>query len=47
MNREQLNHLVRAAAAITERDDLMVIGSQAILGSYPEAARVRVRTNGA
>ncbi|WP_208026806.1 DUF6036 family nucleotidyltransferase [Rhabdothermincola sediminis] len=44
MRREQLEHLVRAAGAITGDDELIVIGSQAILGSVrsglpPEATR--------
>lgn len=36
MTREELEHVIRAAAEIV-RDDLIVIGSQAILGSYPDA----------
>ncbi len=36
MRREQLEHLIRAAGSIAGEDDLLVIGSQAILGSYPE-----------
>lgn len=36
MRREQLEHLLRAAATIAGVSDLVVIGSQAILGSYPE-----------
>jgi hypothetical protein len=37
MTREQLEHLIRAAATIAEDDDIIVIGSQAVLGEYPEA----------
>ena len=37
MNRQQLEHIIRAAAAITEQDDLVIIGSQAILGQHPDA----------
>jgi hypothetical protein len=37
MTRQQLEHLIRAAAVIADDDELIVIGSQAILGSYPEA----------
>lgn len=33
MNRQQLEHLLRAAGAITGADRLVLIGSQAILGS--------------
>ena len=36
MKRSQLEHLLRSAAAIVEVTDLVVIGSQAILGTYPE-----------
>lgn len=38
MNREQLAHVLRAAARIAEDEDIVVIGSQAILGSYSEDA---------
>lgn len=34
MRRDQLEHLVRAAGAILDENELIVIGSQAILGSY-------------
>ena len=34
MTRQQLKHL-RRAAAVTEDDALLVIGSQSILGAYP------------
>ena len=37
MNRLQLEHVIRAAATISEDDEIVVIGSQAILGHYPEA----------
>lgn len=33
MNREQLAHIVRAAATITGDGDIVIIGSQAILGA--------------
>ena len=36
MNRAQLAHILRAAATIVDADDLLVIGSQAILASYDE-----------
>lgn len=36
MNREQLAHVLRAAASIVGVADLVVIGSQAILGSVPD-----------
>lgn len=37
MRREQLEHVVRAAASICGEPEIVVIGSQAILGSHPEA----------
>lgn len=37
MNRRQLEHLLVVASRIAERHDIVVIGSQAILGSYEEA----------
>jgi hypothetical protein len=37
MNRTQLEHIIRASAAITGADELVIIGSQSILGQYPDA----------
>lgn len=37
MTREQLEHLVRAAAHIADDDDLVIVGSQAVLGQFPDA----------
>ncbi|MBK7878084.1 MAG: hypothetical protein IPJ77_20690 [Planctomycetes bacterium] len=37
MNRHQLEHVVGAAARIADDDEIVVIGSQAILGQFPEA----------
>lgn len=37
MTRAQLEHLIRAAAAITEASPIVVVGSQSILGRYPQA----------
>ena len=36
MKRADLEHVIRAAAAIVE-DDIVVVGSQAILGQFPDA----------
>jgi hypothetical protein len=36
VNRSQLEHVLRAAATIVDDPDLLVIGSQAILGAYAE-----------
>lgn len=35
MTRAQLEHLIRAACAIADDPEIVVIGSQAILGQYP------------
>ncbi len=37
MKRTQLEHIIRAAATIAEDDEIIVIGSQAVLGQFPEA----------
>ena len=37
MTREELEHAIRAAADITRQKTLIVIGSQAVLGQYPDA----------
>jgi hypothetical protein len=36
VRREELEHLLRSAATIAERRDVLVLGSQAILGTYDE-----------
>lgn len=37
MTRAQLEHLIRAAATLAQDDEVVVVGSQAILGQFPEA----------
>ena len=37
MKRSELEHLIRAAAAITDQYEIMVVGSQSILGAVPNA----------
>ena len=37
MTREQLEHVIRASAAIAGVRDIVVIGSQAVLGEFPSA----------
>lgn len=37
MTRDQLEHLLRAAGDITDDDEIVVFGSQAILGQFPDA----------
>ena len=36
MNREELAHVLRAASRIVDDADIIVIGSQSILGSFPD-----------
>ena len=36
MTREQLAHILRAAASVAHDDEVIVVGSQAILGSFDE-----------
>jgi len=36
VTRTQLEHVLRAAAVISQDDALVVIGSQAILGQFPD-----------
>jgi hypothetical protein len=37
MTRAQLEHVIRAAAAVSDDDEIVVIGSQAVLGQFPDA----------
>lgn len=37
MTRKQLEHIIRASGAIAEVNRLVIVGSQALLGSHPEA----------
>ena len=43
MNREQLEHAIRAACDVANEDIVIVFGSQAILGSHPDASGRRPR----
>lgn len=44
MQRHELEHLIRAAGAITGADEIIVIGSQAILGAVPHAPSSLLRS---
>ena len=44
MRREELEHLIRAAAAITNQRELVIIGSQSILGAFPHAPEILLRS---
>jgi hypothetical protein len=37
MKRSQLEHVIRAAGTVADDTDIVVVGSQAILGQFPEA----------
>ncbi len=37
MTRQQLEHIIRAAAGTADVRDIVVIGSQSVLGTYPDA----------
>ncbi|MBI2899597.1 MAG: hypothetical protein HYY17_05390 [Planctomycetes bacterium] len=37
MTRAQLEHIIRAAADIADDDEIMIVGSQAVLGQFPAA----------
>lgn len=37
MTREELEHIIAAAARIADDDDIVVIGSQSVLGQFPDA----------
>lgn len=37
VNRTQLEHIIRAAAGVSDANEIVIIGSQAILGTHPDA----------
>ena len=45
MTRAQLEHIIRAAARITGEKRLILIGSQAILGQFPDAPDTFLQSN--
>jgi len=44
MQRAQLEHLIRAAAVLADDPDIVVVGSQAILGTAPDAPAELLRS---
>jgi hypothetical protein len=44
VRREQFEHVIAAAANVVGEDEFVVIGSQAILGSYPHAPQTLLRS---
>jgi len=47
MLRENLEHIIRAVSAITDQDEIVVVGSQSILGSVPNAPKPLLESNDA
>jgi hypothetical protein len=45
MNRAELEHVIRAAAAISGDDEIVVVGSQSILGQFPSAPAELCKSN--
>lgn len=45
MKRHELEHLIRAAGAITGAEEIIVIGSQAILAARPDSPEVLLRSS--
>jgi len=43
MNRDQLEHVIRAAATIADDDEIVVVGSQAVLGGIDVSRDLRLR----
>lgn len=37
MQRSELEHIIRASGEIADDDEIIIIGSQAILGEFPDA----------
>ncbi len=44
MKRIDLEHIIRAAGSITQDDEIIIIGSQAVLGQYPHATEALLRS---
>ena len=37
MTRSNLEHIIRAAGTIADDNDIMIVGSQSVLGQFPSA----------
>ena len=44
MNRAGLEHILRAGAAVSNEREIVVIGSQAVLGQFPDAPEALLTT---
>ncbi len=47
MTRHQLEHIIRASAMIADDGELVIVGSQAVLGQFPDAPPFLLRSMGA
>ena len=45
MTREQLEHIIRAAADIADDDEIVIVGSQAVLGQFQDAPASMLLSN--
>jgi hypothetical protein len=45
VKRADLEHLIRAAATIADDDELIVVGSQAVLAQFPNAPEEMLRSD--
>lgn len=45
MRRADLEHIIRACAAIAADDEIIIVGSQSVLGQYPEAPAALLVSN--
>jgi hypothetical protein len=45
VKRADLEHLIRAAATIADDDELIIVGSQAVLGQFPDAPDEMLRSD--
>lgn len=45
MTRAELEHIVRAAAHIADDEELIIVGSQAVLGQFPDAPPALLTSN--
>jgi len=45
VKRADLEHIIRAAATIADDDELIVVGSQAVLGQFPDAPEEMLRSD--
>lgn len=45
MERSDLEHIIRAAGEIAKDDEIIIVGSQSILGQFPNARGVLILSN--